>query len=304
MTTARWDGYAPVMRFIRRPLQRKLSQLLGAEVTFERLDVSLVGGSVDAQGLVVAGSAPGAPPLLTVRRLRAAISVSKALGKEIVVKSLTLERPELNLTGPAPRAAPTGLPSPVAEGEDADDPDTTAAAAWRLEAQKVLVVDGAVHLRATTAAGPYDVSANGVLADLSAAGAGMDFTCIVESLQRNNPDVDLGEVRLTGRADGVRDLSQWPKARVVARLDVGKLLKADVSLPSVRPVEAVARVTGELDLAVLASLLPAVVPALVPAGSVQVDARVGYDATRGVRIHELNLRGVEIALAPRTAGTV
>ena len=290
------------MRFLRRPLQRKLSQLLGAEVTFERLDVSLVGGSIDAEGLVVAGSSPDAPPLLTVRRLRAEISMSKALGKEIVVKSLTLERPELNITGPVPRAAPPRPPPPVAEGEDAEDPEA-GAAAWRLEAQKVLVVDGSIRIRATTGVGPYDASATGILADLSAAGAGMDFTCIVESVRRNNPDVDLGEVRVSGRADGVRDLSQWQKARVVARLDAGKMLKADVSLPSVRPVEAEVRVTGELDLALLASLLPAVVPALVSAGSVQVDARVAYDASRGVRIHELNLRAVEIALAPRVAGT-
>ena len=289
------------MRFLRRPLQHTLSRLLGADVTFERLDVSLVGGSVDAAGLVVAGS-PGGPPLLTVRRLRAAISVSKALGKEIVVKSLTLERPVLNLAGPAPRAGSPRPPPPVVERDDLDGADD-APTAWRLEAQKVLVVDGAVRIRATTAAGTYDVAASGVLADLSAAGAGMDFTCIVESLRRNNPDVDLGEVRVTGRADGVRDLSQWPRARVVARLDAGKLLKADVNLPSVRPVEAEARVTGELDLALLASLLPVVLPALVPAGLVQVDARVAYDAARGLKIHELNLRGTEIHLAPRAAGT-
>ena len=302
MTNARRAGYAAAMRFLRRPLQRKLSQLLGAEVTFERLDVSLVGGAIDAEGLVVAGSSPDAPPLLTVRRLRAAISVSKALGKEIIVKSLTLERPELYLAAPVPRAESPRRPPAVVEGDDAEDAET-AATSWRLEAQKVLVVDGAVRFRATTAAGPYDVSATGVLADLSAAGAGMDFTCIAESLRRNNPDVELGEVRVTGRADGVRDLSQWPRARVVARLDAGKLLKADVSLPSVRPVEGEARLTGELDLALLASLLPAVVPALVPAGSVQVDVRVAYDAARGLRVHELNLRGTQIALAPSPPAT-
>ena len=46
--------------------------------------------------MTVAGDDPGRP-VLTIRRVRAEISVARALKKEIVIKSLSIEGPVLSI---------------------------------------------------------------------------------------------------------------------------------------------------------------------------------------------------------------
>ena len=80
------------MRLVREQIEKRLSRMLGAEVTFEKLNLSLLGGSIDAQNVVI--STPGGgTPLLTVRRVRIEVSLAAALRKEVVVKSVTIEKP-------------------------------------------------------------------------------------------------------------------------------------------------------------------------------------------------------------------
>ena len=42
--------YAPPMGFLQQPVQAKLSKLIGAEVRFDSLSMSLLGGSIEARG--------------------------------------------------------------------------------------------------------------------------------------------------------------------------------------------------------------------------------------------------------------
>ena len=303
--------------------------MLGADVTFEKLNFSLLAGTVEAQGVTVAGHNP-AVPVLTVRRLRAEIALGAAMKKHFVVKSLTLEAPVVTLARGADgrlnlptRFRPTDAPSPpppppspppppasagpasVAGGQttdDASDPDVMgeAAGSWSFEARKVLLVDGEVHVR--DASSGYHFSLEQMLAEIKEADGGLEFTLIVDSAGRRDAPAELGQVRMTGRADHVPDLSHWQRASIRATVEVADALRARVEVPSLNPPEATAEVNGAVDLAALPALLPAGVEALDALrsrglrGRVELTARASYTAADGLRVPEFVLRGVELAL--------
>src|SRR5678816_3734740 len=174
------------MRFLQQSVQAKLSKLIGAEVRFDNLSVSLLGGSIEARGVTVAGDDPG-HPVLTVQRLRAEISIPRALKKEIVIKSVTIEGPVLSIVkradghtnlpkpGKAERAASSRMKT-LDEVVPAERPDD-AGGAWKLEAQRLLLVDGAVRFHADARPGTeaLDVSADSIVAEVKLAGGGLDF---------------------------------------------------------------------------------------------------------------------------------
>jgi hypothetical protein len=307
------------MGILQQPVQAKLSKLLGAEVRFENLNVSLLGGSIEARGVTVAGDDPS-EPVLTVRRVRAEISVPRALKKEFVIKSLTIEAPVLSVVRHADGR--TNLPKPIkgADDEGGARPDEakedrkpapaddSAGGAWKLEAQRVLLVDGAVRYRAEATPGggqALDLAAESILAELKAASGGFDFTCIVESVtSRGATPVDLGQLRLAGRADGVADLSQILKARLTATIEASdELLRADVSVPSIKPLEASVRASGAAGVAKILPLLPASVKQRVPmppSGRVDVSVAATYANDR-LAISELSVRATDVRVA--TAST-
>ena len=74
------------MAILQPVIERKLSSLLGAPVSFEQLNISLLGGSIETIG-VKAGD------FLTVARVAAKAAVARALKGEIVVSSVTIEKP-------------------------------------------------------------------------------------------------------------------------------------------------------------------------------------------------------------------
>src|SRR5437763_16567803 len=104
------------MAILQPAIERKLSSLLGAPVTFDKLNVSLIGGSIEALG-VRAGD------FLTIAKIRAEIAIKKALKGVIVVKSLTIERPAVTIArrDDGTLNFPRRKPSTGQRGEDDDD---------------------------------------------------------------------------------------------------------------------------------------------------------------------------------------
>ena len=84
------------MKFLKQTIEKKLSSLLGAEVTFEDFSVSPLMGRVEATNLIITGDEPG-KPILTVRRVDAKIAMGKILSGELEIKSLVVESPEVVL---------------------------------------------------------------------------------------------------------------------------------------------------------------------------------------------------------------
>src|SRR3954453_6000064 len=104
------------MRLVQRQVEKRLSAMLGTEVTFEKLNLSLFSGSIDAQN-VVFRTPGGGTPLLTIRRVRVEVSLAAALRKEVVVKSVTIEAPVFTIV----RGAGGGLNFPSRLPTDAAD---------------------------------------------------------------------------------------------------------------------------------------------------------------------------------------
>ena len=122
------------MTILQGPIERKLSALLGAEVKFEQFKVSLLSGSVEVAGVRVG-------EFLTVARAVVQIAVKRALKGEIVVKSLTIERPQVDLPK-RPRRPERPAKSPTAPAADEPSEKTR----WTFDIEKVLVLDGDVRI--------------------------------------------------------------------------------------------------------------------------------------------------------------
>jgi hypothetical protein len=307
------------MGLLKQPVERKLSALVGAQVTFENLSVSLLSASVDARGVTVAGCDAGTP-VLTIKRVRAELTLAKALKKELVIKSLTIEGPVLSVVRRGdggtnlPRRLTLGdvAGEPAAPGsavdkdeEAADQAADDAPKAWKLEARKVLLVDGEAHFRDES--GPnagYHLSAGKIIAEVKdAGGSGLEFTCIIDSVgRRDGPaPAELGPVKLAGTAENVPDLSRWSAASVRASADVGQHLRADLRCPAVKPLSAHAQLGGAIDLSVVLPMLPpgsAAVTRLGDAarGRVEMSAKVSFGPDAGLRLEELVVRATDVSL--------
>ena len=296
------------------PIERKLSAMLGAAVTFDKLDVSLLGGSVEATGVTVAGHDP-AVPLLTIRKVRAEVSLGAALKKEFVVKSLTIEKPivtvvrgldgTLNLPrrkqGDDTSADASANPRRTADAPADTAATDDAAGTWKFEAQKVLVVDGEVRYR--DAAG-YHASVEQLLAEVKDAGEGtIEFTLIADSAGRRDEAVELGQIRANGRADNVPSLAQWKAASVRASVELADTMRIRADVPSVNPLDVKAELNGTADLGQLARLLPKNLPAGAALraagvrGRVEVLGRATYRAGESLRVPELTLRAADVILS-------
>ena len=208
------------MGLLQQPLERKLSAMLGAEVTFEKLHISLLGGSIEAQGMTVVTDDP-TRPLLTVQRIRAEISIPAALKKEIVVRSLTVEKPvvtitrnsdgQLNLPRRTP-SEPNGGGAPVQARQTPDRGPAKAGSedsggSWKFEAQKVLVVDGDVRFR--DAADGYAASCQPITAELK-----QGFGRLIRSKSDKGIVVIL-DSRVTGKRYGKIFLDALPECKRV-----------------------------------------------------------------------------------------
>src|SRR5688500_15256556 len=111
------------MPLLQRAVEKRLSKLLGAAVRFEKFSVSPFKGIIEIVGIRVGDDEEA--PILTVARVRAEMSVKRALGGEIVVKSVTIERPVLSVirwgdgtTNLPSRPGAEADEKPGSEGED------------------------------------------------------------------------------------------------------------------------------------------------------------------------------------------
>lgn len=126
------------MKFLQQPIEKKLSNLLGAKVTFDRLKISPLAGRLEAEGMTVAGEQPNRP-LATIRRIDARIAVAKALSGQIVVKSLVVEGPEVLLV----RGENGSLRIPKISGKKPGDKENESSG-WEFAAHSIHVKDGRV----------------------------------------------------------------------------------------------------------------------------------------------------------------
>jgi uncharacterized protein involved in outer membrane biogenesis len=200
---------------------RKLSALLGTEVHFEKFNVSLLAGTIEVSGLKVAD-------FLTVARVVAKVAVTRALKGEIVVQSLTIERPVADLSRLPKR--------PDRRVEASDDSDKTK---WKFDVEKVLVVDGEVKVAPK-------LPVRKVLFELKRVDRNYVATLLAESIV---------QVRGTGTIFDIDDLTGVLAAKAQATVEIGDLAKLRVSTPRIDSKETEIELQGKLTLAQLLALM-------------------------------------------------
>lgn len=287
------------------PIQNKLSALLGVQVTFEKFNVSLLSGTIEASGVVVAGPDASAP-LLTVRRIKAEISIPRALKREIVIKSLAIERPVLSVVREADGRS--NLPQRV-EGLDPEPPgsaplsssslsqEPAAGEAWDFQAQKVLLVGGEIHFRQVDERGhSHPLMVSPLAAELVQQDDGLGLTLIADHVGR--PDgPDLGPLKLNGRLTGISNLRQVRSAGLDVQLHLGERLHGQLRSTAVASEALSFLLNGTIDLAQTLSLLqPLIRGSSFPetGGEINVSAEGTLDPRQGLRIAALQIQGKEL----------
>jgi hypothetical protein len=226
------------MAIVQGVVERKLSALIGAKVTFQTFHFSLLTGTIEAAGMRVGDNE--ASPLLTIVLVRIAVSIKSALKGEIVVKSITVEKPVLALTD-------ANLPHPPATAHDSDDKTT-----WMLDVQKLFIIDGQANLRR----GSYELATGRILAELNRAGDDYVLTFLAENVRRVDREAMIGTVSATGRITGAADLTMVPEAGMTAEITIGDLGRIGFATPRILSLDGEIELRGKITLAQLAALLP------------------------------------------------
>jgi hypothetical protein len=318
------------MNLPRQLIERKLTEALGAAVEFEALSASVLAGSIEARGVRIAGArargvggagvagagvagagAGDEDALLTVRRIVAEVSLGQALQKKIVVRALRVEGLRLDLARdprgewnlPARRKRATA-PVEISRGGDDDSP------AWEFAVESISLVD--CELRVSVQA-DYALAARRIVGELKQEADGISLVLLAAGVGRMAPgsmgtgptelEVDLGELRVSGKFDAAGKLQDVPAAPLAAEIEVGDVLKGAVESPSVRSGEISVELSGAMGAAILLDLLPAGIAGLdrlARTGRAEVKLRASRSPASGLRISEASVRVIDIAAPARS----
>jgi uncharacterized protein involved in outer membrane biogenesis len=228
--------------FLQQHIEKKLSSLLGAQISFEKLNVSILSGSVEASGVTISSQNASLPPILTVARIRAEIAVARALKGEIAVKSLVIERPMIQFVR---RDAQTNVPTRKAQTPPAVE-EKSEKASWKLDVEKILILDG----KATADLGERVLRADKLLAELKRVGDGYELTLLADDVSH------VGSIRGNGKITGVADLAAICNAALSADVNVGDIGQIHFTTPRLGSRdEGEITFRGGISLAKLRSLL-------------------------------------------------
>ena len=296
------------MNLLRRPVEQKLSALLGLPVTIERIRLSPIRGTLDIYGVNVGTPAS---PLLTIARVRADIALTRALRREVILRSLTIERPILAIKRHADGT--TNLPprllrvaAPGADDTDQQGPNAThAAPSWKFEARTILVEDGAMHVRieAPSDNSTYHASADRITAKLVHGEGGITLTCLIDSIRRRHHAAELGPVKLTAALGNVRSWNELSAATLRAELDAGEAIHLSAATNGAISSNGLeANVSADLSIAQMLAVLPPSLmkwPVFLPAaGMLHTEGKLVFEPAAGIRMRQIEVR---ISDAPTSA---
>jgi hypothetical protein len=234
------------MAIVQGVIERKLSALLGAKVTFQKFNVSLFTGTIEAAGVAVGDDEER--PLLTIVLVHAEISIKRALKGEIVVKSVTVEKPAFTVIRWGDGTS--NLPRTTSPNSDVPADDKTT---WKFDVEKLFIIDGQVTLRL----GTYELLSPRVLMELNRFG-GTDYslTILAEDVRRRDQEAIIGTVGVTGRITNAADLTTISEAGMEADLTIGDWGVVTFKTPRIRSLQGEIELRGRITLQQLIALLP------------------------------------------------
>jgi uncharacterized protein involved in outer membrane biogenesis len=290
------------MTLLNEPIRRKLSALLGIDITFERMHLSLLRGTLDVHGLSLAGDDPTGPRILTVPRLKAELSLARALHKEISIRAITIERPvvrivqqldgKLNLPRASDHSHVDDAPC-VEVSDDENEEDDAHSSSWHLDVSKALVVDGQVTVVIRRGDSIYELIAGPVLAELARDGEDFKLTLIVESVSRAADSTARLPIKCTARFERVQDVLQLGDAPVEVTFTLGESLRGTAQLNSIAPLRGRLEAAGEVDLQALMPFAPVEAARHLRAirrwHNVKLDIGLTCDGSDGFQLERLTL---------------
>src|SRR5688572_10375601 len=172
----------------------------------------------------------------------------------------------MNLPRPARRAAEE---DGAGEGDDGEG-----SGRWAFDCEKVLLVDGEVHVDLQGRV-PYRLSAVGLVGELRRTAEGeYDVTLIADAVRATHEEVPLGEFKAHGKISGAADLSRLARASVNLNWNLGALLRGRVEVPSLGSRHLSGLVEGTLQAPMLLALLPVVGAGAAALSGGQLEFRV------------------------------
>jgi hypothetical protein len=284
------------MQFVKQPVERKLSESLGVPVTIEKLNLSPLSGSLEVTNVVVG-------TLATVRRVKASVSVGALLRKELVVKSVVIEGPTITITRQADGSInfpkrPAKPPTTKTTDESAEG---GAPSKWSLAAEKVQLLDGAIHFRD----GAYHLSVERAVAELAQKPDGVHITALAASLGRRDQPLELGEGRAHGVLGGVQSIAEIAGASLDASFEAGDAVRGSVQSPSLKDQKFDVDIAAKLMLGMLLKLVPErFLPPLSIDGNADGRVILSWNPRGGLRIKTLSIQASEVRLrSDRADGT-
>ena len=229
------------MAILQPAIERKLSSLLGAKVTFEKFIVSPLSGTIEATGVRVGEPAD---PLLTIVLVRAQVSIKQAFKGEIVVKSIIIEKPVVSFS-------PEKLPRRATASDAPDKDDKTS---WKFDVQKLFIIDGQVTARLSS----FELSTGRVLLDLNRVEQDYSLTFLAEDVRRTDRAAmigTIGTIGATGRIMNVADLTKFADASASGEVTLGELGRISYATPRIRSMQGEIELHGKITLAQIATLL-------------------------------------------------
>ena len=292
------------MSVLRRPIERRLSTLVGTEVSIGSLDVSLLQRSLDARDVVIGSINGEDEPIATIRRVKAEVAPAMALRKQLSISSAVIERPEVRVEQDVNgrlqmhRAPRVSNLEPATAGNGADDDDDHA---WRVDLRRVLLVDGAFRFASQWAPlEGLEVEARGITAELVREPDAFRLILIADSVAAAGGTADLGELNATFWFTGVDEVSELARASVSASLGFSQGLRVALSEASLLDGAVTIEVTGSMSLPILLAIIFGALrrPMGTRAWDGHAQARVLARFTRehGLVIRELELQAADVRL--------
>jgi uncharacterized protein involved in outer membrane biogenesis len=282
-------------------IEKKLSRLLGAQVTFGNVSISLLRGSVEADDMVVAG---GGRPLLKIKHIKAEVSIAKAMSGQIAIKSLLIDRPvativlkadgTTNLSGKhTENANDATATTDSAQPTSSSAPETSST--FQFSMRELHLTGGEVHFHDETGGSNYHVYAEQISGQIQEQGRQTRVSFKVDSFGRRDSVVVLPPVQLNGSFASPGELSQLLGAAMQIELTGGNRLRATIASPGVGSRKGTIDAAGTTNLKEMMDLipprlqLPVVLKSARGAGPIEITARAELDG-KAIHVNELRFQ--------------
>jgi hypothetical protein len=277
------------MSFIRQLIEKKISTAMGAAVTFGDFKFSPMSGTVELENVRIAAER-FVPPFLSIGRIEASIAVARALRGEMILKSLTIDRPVLTLNIHAD--GKSNLPAkPRAKAEAIVPKEGTAGGFWEFNLEKISINSGRFDFRDVTR-DSYRLSVEGINATITPEGRDLAITLTADSVGRRDRELEIGTVKALGKliGGGFRD----PLASALtSRASIADTLVLEITSTLLANKCFDVEIAGAIKLVTLMAILPmSPIQSWVIDGDGEVDlrAKLTIELLKSIHIRNFEMR--------------